>query len=567
MRIINGIQGPCQEGICEAASARLSSPPRIGGRGLPMPPALTSRAAPPSCAVMPGPGGLPSRPGPFGSPASRRSLSRAGELAASQGSGGRSSGGPAVFPPSVGEGSRGPSLGPASSGPRPGPGTVSLGSPASGGPFYLDCIAELPSRGEFEKAIVFPVPGVRIWRRDSKGQILPEKTGALAWEWEADYQKRMVRADERRRARYKKRGLDDAEAEAAEIDRELTLSDKKNRLNVCGSRVTPGACEEGHGHAKSLICNRQWCEICRERAHNRRKAEWYKRAFKLSSLGEFVMTLPLDKRPETAAGLSKITWVLTEVLKRYGFDRGSLFFHPFGAPPDDGSAPLFHPHWNGMVEGFYIQPEALEGIKKELGEELGLDSPAELYYRYYEGVKAKCHWIKYVTRATFLDRSWNPALAEELYDFRYSSTWGAWDDPGFSHVYPDPPPKTKKAESLLFARWARADMRARAMREAGRFDDKWGLPEKEEEERTYSEKIWAGVCPVCDKKIVWTRPVSRFDLGDPKWCPGRWEEIYPGLWQRNGPPELARNFDYLHPERTREARASPDAEEVACEAF
>ena len=442
-----------------------------------------------------------------------------------------------------------------SSGPGPGPGP-------SSGVFYLDCIAELPSRGEFEKAVVFPVPGVRIWKTGSKGQILPEKVGDLAREWEADHQKRLARAEERRRVEYRESGLDEDEAEKAEADRELTLSDKKNRLNVCGSRVTPGACEEGHGHARSCICNRQSCSICRERAHNRRKAEWYKRAFKLSSLGELVLTLPLDKRPETAAGLSQVTWIFTEVFKRWGFDRGSVFFHPFGTAPDDGSAPLFHPHWNVMFEGVYIQPEALESIKKELGEELGLGRLAELNYRYYEGVTAKCHWIKYVTRATFLDRSWSPALAEELYGFRYSSTWGVWEDPGFSHVYPDPPPTTKKAESLLFARWARADMRARAMREAGRFDDKWGLPEKEEEERTYSEKILAGVCPVCNKKITWARPVSRFDLGDPKRCPGRWEEIYPGVWQRNGPPELARNFAYLHPRARALDRASPDA----CEA-
>lgn len=476
-------------------------------------------------AGAPGPAGRPSRPGPGGSSSRGGSPSRAGGLAASPGSDGQSSGGPAVFSSPLDEISRGPSLGPASSGPGPGLGASSAPLAASSPIFYLDCIAEVPNRG---------------------------KSGSLAAGWWADHRKRTARAEAARRGEYRALGLDEDEAE---IDWRLKMADRRNRENVCGSRVIPGACEEGHGHGKSCICNRPWCSICRERAHARRKAEWYKRAFKLDSMMVSVLTLPPANRPKTAAGLSCFKWVTTEVFKRRGFARGSMFLHPFGEPPADGSAPAYHPHLNIMTEGGWLSEESLEGLKKELGEELGLGKPAELHCHYYKSVVAKCHQVKYITRSTFLDRSWDYGLAEELYDFRYSSTWGVWDDPG-CYYYPDKP-LTKKAEERLFGRWARAEERRVSLREVGWFDDKWDLPEKDAEELTYENKVWSGVCPVCNKKMKWSRPVRQVDLGDPLRCPGRWEEIYPGIWQRNGPPGLARNFACLHPRPRASGRASP----------
>lgn len=600
MRIINDVRGPCQEEIFEAPSACPSFSSSIGpgasppdSPGPPPPP-----AASPSCAVAPGPGGLPSRPGPFGSPVSRGSLSRAvrADSSAPVKLGG-ASGGPAVLlsPPQA-------LPGPLPCGPSPGPGpgpVESCGPPAEGGrggdlggpgrskltrfppapggegggfssgpgavssvssSYYLDCIAILPSRGESEKAVVFPVPGVRLWRRDKKGDILPEKVGDLAREWEADYRRRTAKTKGKREEGYREAGL---ELDEAEIDYQLALSDKKNRLNVCGSRVIPGACEEGHGHGKSLICNRPDCLVCRDRAHARRKARWYPKAFKIRDMGVLVVAPPHgDSLLRTAAEISKFRWIVVKVLERWGFDRGLHSFHPFGDPPADGGFPVYHPHFNFPVDAGYLNPEFFEAMKTELRDELGFDM-VDIYYQYFQSVKAKCHQVKYLTGPRFLDRAWAPSLYEELYDFSYSGSWGAWGDPGFSHVYPEVPPgvpaRTEKAETLLFARWARADVRAESMRAAGRFDDKWSLSEKEEGERTYSEKILAGVCPVCDKKIRWARPVSRFDLGDPVKCPGRWEEILPGgIWQRAGPSELARNFAFIHPVSLREARASPE---------
>ena len=142
MRIISGIRGSCQEGIFEAPSACLSSLSSIGpGASPPGPPGPPPHASPPSCAVVPGPGGLPSRPGPFGPSTSRGPLSRADGRAASSGSGGRSSGGPAVFP-SPPQALPGPlPCGPPSAS-GPGLGAVSLSFLGLSSQDYLDCIAQ-----------------------------------------------------------------------------------------------------------------------------------------------------------------------------------------------------------------------------------------------------------------------------------------------------------------------------------------------------------------------------------------------------------------------------------------
>ncbi|MGA3023103.1 MAG: hypothetical protein ABSE66_10000, partial [Thermoplasmata archaeon] len=38
------------------------------------------------------------------------------------------------------------------------------------------------------------------------------------------------------------------------------------------------------------------------------------------------------------------------------------------------------------------------------------------------------HILKYMTRATFKDRSWDEALADELYNFRNMRSFGHWTD-------------------------------------------------------------------------------------------------------------------------------------------
>jgi len=73
----------------------------------------------------------------------------------------------------------------------------------------------------------------------------------------------------------------------------------------CPVVAVNGVCEseERHHWAKECICNREWCWDVEGRcggdggaAHQRRKARWLPKAYKIGDMGRFVLTVPPEIR-------------------------------------------------------------------------------------------------------------------------------------------------------------------------------------------------------------------------------------------------------------------------------
>lgn len=261
----------------------------------------------------------------------------------------------------------------------------------------------------------------------------------------------------------------------------------------CGKWAVVGRCECGRQFAKSLSCGREWCTRCRKSAHGRRMARWLSKAQKMGVMGYLVVTFPEDKRPRTKKALGRIGRLITRALVRRGFDRGLRRWHFFGEQPF-----VWHPHLNFLFESGYLDDEKLESLKRAIRGILKLDE-AVIYYQYSEAVNQKIHWIKYVTRPTFLRKKWDVVMAAELRNFRNCVSWGKWED-----------------------------------------KDKWSFPAAMEKTLSYRAKIERGICPVCDSKIQWSRPVKIDELFD-----RGFEEIWAGLWQERPPPEKVLEFEFF----------------------
>lgn len=87
---------------------------------------------------------------------------------------------------------------------------------------------------------------------------------------------------------------------------------------------------------------------------------------------------------------------------------------------------------NVLVDSAFIEPELLEEIKAALREALKCPDLI-VHYSFFDEPGQIYHKIKYVTRATFREYSWNPYMAEELFNFRNQRWWGSWkDEPAWS---------------------------------------------------------------------------------------------------------------------------------------
>jgi hypothetical protein len=139
-----------------------------------------------------------------------------------------------------------------------------------------------------------------------------------------------------------------------------------------------------------------------------------------------------------------------------GFERGLRRWHFFGE-----AGVTFNPHINVLVDGRYIPDGKLEGIKSFLRTVLG-EPELIVNYHYRKSPGEMVHTLKYVLRATFLDKSWDTELAEDLYRFQNTNYWGRW---------PDAPA--------------------------------WDCEGKAEFEAI--EKLEAGICPECGEAIDWGR--------------------------------------------------------------
>ena len=199
----------------------------------------------------------------------------------------------------------------------------------------------------------------------------------------------------------------------------------------CGAWALVGQCRNGHCFAAKLYCGREWCSECREQIHRRRIARWLPKAQQLESMGYWVITFPLELRPllRNKAILRKVGKKAVAVLRSEGFSRGLRRWHWFGDTPG-----VYNPHLNVIVDGKYLRGEKLEAVKQAIRGALLPRTMRQHYnlvinYSYTKAPGKMYHTLKYVTRATFLDYTWDDCMASRLWNFRNNLSWGKWEGP------------------------------------------------------------------------------------------------------------------------------------------
>ncbi|MBT9166318.1 MAG: hypothetical protein DDT25_01002 [Chloroflexi bacterium] len=196
----------------------------------------------------------------------------------------------------------------------------------------------------------------------------------------------------------------------------------------CAKWFSVGECENCHRFAKVHLCGKEWCPVCGAIGswiHNRRFARWLMKAQRMRYMGYFVIEWPVASRhklhsKQTMSDMGKLVkWAFHQL---FCYDRGLRRWHFFGERGDK-----FNPHLNVLVESAWLEEEHLEAIKEYLRLFLG-EPDLIVNYSYMQSVAEMVHKLKYITRATFLDLSWDPWLAEELFNFQNANYWGKWED-------------------------------------------------------------------------------------------------------------------------------------------
>jgi rRNA maturation protein Nop10 len=241
----------------------------------------------------------------------------------------------------------------------------------------------------------------------------------------------------------------------------------------CPSYFTVGTCEHGkHQFAKELYCGREWCPVCgqdKSVIHMRRFSRWLPKIYQCRSIGYFVLTIPESARERfrTKSSLNMLTkrvigdksTHIEGIFKPLGFNRGLIRWHYFG-----DKSTIYNPHLNVIVDAGRITPETLHQVKNAWAEILGVDQ-AVVQYSFTRMQGKMVHILKYVTRATFHEASWDERLVGELYNFRNMRSWGTWTDAPV-----------------------------------------WQLTGKSQYE--HIELLSQGLCPTCGGKLTWSRAIN-----------------------------------------------------------
>jgi len=135
-------------------------------------------------------------------------------------------------------------------------------------------------------------------------------------------------------------------------------------------------------------------------------------------------------------------------------------WHWFGDPVN--GVATWNPHVNVLVDGGYLAAGELEIIKAELRKALRCPDLI-VNYSYSSSPKKMWHMLKYVTRATFLEKYWDERMADQVRGFRNIRYWGRWQD--------------KPA---------------------------WSLPAEDKLDALV--KLEKSICPDCDEPITWGKP-------------------------------------------------------------
>ena len=202
---------------------------------------------------------------------------------------------------------------------------------------------------------------------------------------------------------------------------------------LCGSLSLVGADEDGNRIAKRLVCGREWCERCRDTSHNRRIARVLPHLMQILPMSYIIITFPLEVRPmmKDPHVLALIAKKTRRLLRRRGYRKVYTRWHFYGQ-----NSERFHPHLNVLCDGEWLPPESLDALKtairrrllkRSIADAIGKD--LDINYAYCRTPKRIMHRIKYVTKATFLDYSWDDKLASWLYRFHNGCFSGTWNDP------------------------------------------------------------------------------------------------------------------------------------------
>ncbi len=202
---------------------------------------------------------------------------------------------------------------------------------------------------------------------------------------------------------------------------------------MCGCLALLGQDEDENRIAKRLFCGREWCPDCGVFVHRRRIARVLPRLLQLDWMAYLVITFPLEVRvfERNPKLLSLQAKRVRKLLRRLGYRKIYTRWHFFGEHGEK-----YHPHLNVLFDGGWLSPEELARLKdlirrtllpRSMAKRIGKD--LVIYYDYTQESKLKMHWIKYVTKASFLERAWDDRLAEALYGFHNGCFAGTWNDP------------------------------------------------------------------------------------------------------------------------------------------
>lgn len=229
------------------------------------------------------------------------------------------------------------------------------------------------------------------------------------------------------------------------------------------------SCASGeHLVAKAIACGREWCGRCGQNAgpsrpgseaHQRRIARWLPKAVRMSTIGYFVLTVPLELRIRLRdpAVLSSLGRAVTRMFQRRGFHRGLRRWHWFGEPENGlHGMPTFSPHVNVLVDAGFLTLTQINSIKsawmRVLKLRFGYGGSVVVHYSYAATPGQMYHRVRYVTRSTFLDWRWDGQMALALRGFRNSSTWGKWNGRELWKPESNDEPPSQAAENAVSGR-------------------------------------------------------------------------------------------------------------------
>lgn len=236
------------------------------------------------------------------------------------------------------------------------------------------------------------------------------------------------------------------------------------------------SCSNDDHYVKAIICDKEWCPDCGEIdsfAHKRRMARLLdNRARQMNGIGYFVIEKRLNKRGEwrTKDSLSKAGIKARKSMKDLGFKRGISRVHWFGDPDENGKVRGWNPHFNLLVDGQYISKGRLKKMKRRIRRVMK-DDNLIIHYSYAKTPAQMYHVVRYVTRATFRDQSWDYDMVQVVHGFRTTQHWGSVED------------------------WQKPIQ--------WRLDD---TGENVKDMESFS-KIDAGKCPCCEHDLTWNKEV------------------------------------------------------------